>query len=105
MHRSVIVTVVAMRVVSVAVHKIINMVPVRHGGMATVLAVNVAGGLPASTMARRAYVHGDDMVLRVGAVDMMHVFLQVVCKNVCCRFARILLNYECRVNCEAKTDA
>jgi hypothetical protein len=64
--------------VEVALHKIINMIAVRHGGMATVLTVNVAGRLLASPVARSAHVgircaHRKDMVVHVGAVNMMQV--------------------------------
>jgi hypothetical protein len=78
LHRTVVVTVVAVRVVQVSVHQVIGMVSVRHAFVAAAGTVLVRLGVPAAIMgggtARRVgRVHLKPMFFHPGLGLMMHV--------------------------------
>jgi hypothetical protein len=73
-----VIAMVAMRVMQVAVDEIIDVIPVRHGGMAAAWAMNVAGRMRAATVIRRAGRgvrprHFQDVLLHLAAVGIMQV--------------------------------
>ena len=74
--RPVVVAMVAMRMMEVAVHEVVNMVTMRNGGMPAFGAVNMLRGMFGGSISRRAFVgigriNGDGMFIHMVAMRMM----------------------------------
>lgn len=69
---------VAMRVMQVAVDEVINMIPVRDGGMTAAGAMNMAGLVACAAVSGRAGIrvgrcNGNDMLINMVAMGMMQM--------------------------------
>ena len=71
LQRPVIVAMIAVRMMKVAVHEVVNMVAMRNGGMPAIGAVNVLRRMFVGRISRRAFVG-------VGRIDADSVFIHVV---------------------------
>jgi hypothetical protein len=67
----VIVAVVTMRVVQMAIHKVVHMVTVRHGFVTAPWSMTMIGFVLAALVLRRA-------AIRIPVIDLYHVFIHVI---------------------------
>jgi len=76
--RTMVIAMVAMRVVQVAVYQVVDVVAVRNGFVSAAWAVHVVGGVCAARVLRGADLrigggHGDDVLIHVVAMRMVQV--------------------------------